>query len=368
MNLKELKKSGMIIYDAVGGSHAYSLNNPQSDRDERGIFIYPNEVYLELEDPVPQISDEKQDATYYSLKRFFELIKTANPNLIEMLWYPRDCVSFCAPVMQKLINSRDLFISKKAHYTHASYAYSQISKASGAEKMINHPEMFDKPLKENFCWIIPLSVANNVPWYASSNQPCRPISIKDYAPNDYKELLSHCHVAALEHVPNTYRVYYYGKEAKGVFRGDDMLVCESIPMQDEEKKFYGLLIYNHNEYEKALQQHRKYKEWMENRNESRWIDQENKKVSYDAKNMMHCMRLLISGENILTHGFPLVRFEGEQRDYLMSIRRGEFKYDELMEEVERRMAKLEELYETSSIPHSVNIPKIEKLYRELINE
>ena len=77
------------------------------------------------------------------------------------------------------------------------------------------------------------------------------------------------------------------------------------------------------------------------------------------------MRLLWSGENILKYGEPLVRFDGEQRDYLMSIRAGKFKYEELMAEVDIRMARLEELNKTSTIPHSVNIGKIEALYREL---
>jgi hypothetical protein len=36
-----------------------------------------------------------------------------------------------------------------------------------------------------------------------------------------------------------------------------------------------------------------------------------------------------------------------------------------MAEVERRMANLENLYNTSGIPHSVNVGKIEELYREL---
>jgi hypothetical protein len=29
--------------------------------------------------------------------------------------------------------------------------------------------------------------------------------------------------------------------------------------------------------------------WCENRNESRWVDQENKKVDFDGKNMQHCL-------------------------------------------------------------------------------
>jgi hypothetical protein len=137
------------------------------------------------------------------------------------------------------------------------------------------------------------------------------------------------------------------------------------PIEDEWDKFAGLLIYNKNEYEKALQQHRKYCEWIETRNINRWTDQENKVVSYDSKNLLHTFRLLMSGENILRYGFPLVRFEGEQRDYLMKIRAGEFKYEELMAEVEKRMAGLEELYKTSTIPHSVDTKKIEALYREV---
>jgi hypothetical protein len=177
--------------------------------------------------------------------------------------------------------------------------------------------------------------------------------------------LSEFHVAALEHVSNTYRLYKYGSEAKGVFRGDDALVCESIPLEDEKEKFYGLLIYDKAAYERSLQQHRKYKDWVQNRNNNRWLDQEKGLVQYDAKNLMHCMRLLISGENVLTQGFPIVRFEGDQREYLMAIRRGEFEYEFLMEEVEKRMARLEELYKTSTIPHSVDMKKIEKLYQEL---
>ncbi len=266
--------------------------------------------------------------------------------------------------MNKLIENRDLFITKKCFHTFSGYAHAQIEKASGANKMVNHPEQFEKPKKEDFCWIIPMSIVDGFPWYATRGLPCRPIPIKSYT-NGLP--LDKFNVAALEHVSNTYRLYFYDKEAKGVFRGDDMLVCQPIPLAEEEDRFFGLLIYNQQEYEKALSQHRKYREWVDNRNENRWLDQEKKLVQYDAKNMLHCMRLLMSGENILRHGVPLVRFEGEQRDYLMKIRAGEFKYEELMAEVEKRMAGMEEIYKTSTIPHSVNMGKIEKLYREVSN-
>lgn len=372
MNIEELKKSGRIIYEAIGGSIAYGLSTPQSDIDLRGIYINPSSEYLMLTEPAGQINDDKQDVTYYSLKRFFELIQSANPNLIEMLWYPPDVIKTMSSVMEKLIAKRDLFISKKAYFTHAKYAESQIKKAKGSNKKVHNPQPKEMPKKEDFCWIIPSD--NTIAKYGMIHfnedalnvfhtAPYRSIPLKNFKLN-----LKEFHCAGLERVQNTYRLYFYGEGAKGIFRGDDMLVTESIPLEDEFEKFYGLLIYDQNEYEKAVRDWHSYWDWVRTRNISRWLDQEKGLVDFDAKNIMHCFRLLMSGENILAQGFPIVRFEGDQREYLMAIRRGEFKYEFLMEEVEKRMAKLEELYKTSSIPHSVDHKKIEALYRELTKE
>jgi len=134
-----------------------------------------------------------------------------------------------------------------------------------------------------------------------ANTPCRPI---EYSRLSKIYDLSKFHVASLEHVPNTYRLYYYGVQSKGVFRGDQMLVeCESISLDDERDRFVGLLVYSEQEYEKELKAWKNYHNWVRERNESRWKDQENKVVSYDQKNMLHCFRLLYSGKNILEFGF-----------------------------------------------------------------
>lgn len=367
MNLDILKKSDRIIFECIAGSHLYNLNIPgKSDIDIRGIYINPPFEYLGLSDPVNQVGDEKHDTTYYSFKRFFELAMNANPNILELLFVPENCFKICKPIMKKLMENRDLFISKKCFHTFSGYAHSQILKATGVNKLVNHPELANKPKKEDFCWILPWFTMdggfcedNGVPF------PCRPVALNKFAKDTDCFDLTKYHCSALEHVPNTYRLYLYGDKAKGVFRGDDMIVCESIPMKDENEKFVALLIYNKHEYEKALIEHRKYLDWIKNRNLNRWLDQENKIVQYDAKNMAHTFRLLMSGENILRNGFPLIRFEGEQREYLMKIRRGEFQYESLMKEVEDRMVNLEELCKTSTIPHSVNNKKIDELYREL---
>jgi len=361
MNVEELQKSDRIIFECVSGSHAYGISTPQSDVDVRGVFKNPQVEYMGLQDPSNQIADEKQNVVFYSLKRLFELLELANPNILEFLFMPQDCIRIMTPTMKKLIENRSLFISKKAYHTHSGYAFAQIKKAKGQFKMINNPCSKEKPKKEDFCWVIPryqqhaLIVENQMYLCPFRPQPLQTVSQVD---------LTKCHVAQLEHVPNTFRLYQYGDQAKGVFRGDDMLVCESIPLVDE-LKCIGLLIYNQNEFEKALNEHRKYWEWMSTRNESRWVDQEQGKIDFDQKNMCHCMRLLLSGENVLLHGEPIVRFEGAMRDYLMDIRTGKISYDTIMLEVEKKMKLLEELYITSTIQHSVDRKKIDKLYREL---
>lgn len=361
MNVDELKLSGRIIFETISGSHSYGISTPQSDIDIRGVFKNLNNEYMGLEIPSEQISDEKQNVIYYSLKRLFELLLLANPNIMEFLWEPLDCIKIISPTMQKLIENRNLFISKKSYHTHSGYAFAQIKKARGQNKMINNPQSEEKPKKEDFCFVILKNVELG-PIVNDKMYPCpyRPIPLKKCSELNLKNY----HVAALEHVSNTYRLYYYGEQSKGVFRGNDMLVCESIPLEDE-KNCVGLLIYNQNEFEKALNEHKKYWDWIRDRNQSRWIDQEKGLIDFDQKNMCHCMRLLLSGENILKYGEPIVRFTGELQKYLMDIRMGKIPYDTIMESVENKMKELDSLYETSTIPYSVDKIKIDQLYREL---
>jgi len=368
MNVEMLKESGLIIFETVSGSHAYNTNVETSDFDIRGIFRFSKDTYMSLFMPVQEVSNESEDVKYYELRKFMELAKDCNPNIIELLFMPRNCVRIQTPVMDKLIENRHLFISKKAYHTFSGYAFAQIKKAKGQNKMVHNPQLANMPKKEDFCWVIPIDKTmpvNN--WDSLGVLPCRPILLKEYAKMRGGFDLARFHVAALEHVPNTYRMYYYGEVAKGVFRGNDMLVCESIPLDDEVLNFWGLLIYNQNEYEKALIEHRKYMDWKANRNEARWVDQEKGLLDFDQKNMMHCARLMMAGRHILTHGEPIVRFEGKQQQYLMDIRNGKFKYEEIMGKVEEEMKELEELHKNSTLPWGADSKKVDALYRELMD-
>ncbi len=355
-----------IIFTCVGGSHAYGTNTPESDIDVRGIFKTDLKKRLSLFSQTEQISDSKNDITYYEISKFISLAKDCNPNIIELLWTPDDCIQFKNETMQKIIDNRSLFISKKAKHTFSGYAFAQIKKSKGQNKWVNNPKPNLPPKKEDFCWFIPKN-HNIILQTKNTCQPLRPIPLKEcISIKDQKSInLKDYHCASLEHVNNTFRLYYYGDSAKGVFRNEN-LVTESIPLDDEFTNLVGLLIYNQQEYEKALKDWKNYWEWKKNRNEDRWKTQEAGEIDYDSKNIMHCIRLLYSGINILKYGEPIVRFEGDRLEFLKSIRKGKFNYEYIMKVADGMMVELEQIYKDSSIQNYVNSESINDLYFDLI--
>jgi predicted nucleotidyltransferase len=122
-----------ILFECIAGSHAYGTANAQSDEDTRGIFAVPAREYLNLERPADQVSDERGNVVYYSLRRVIELLTQANPNILELLFMPDDCVLKTSPEMQQLIAARDIFVSKQCADTHAGSAMSRIGKGPGLD-------------------------------------------------------------------------------------------------------------------------------------------------------------------------------------------------------------------------------------------
>lgn len=374
MNLQTIKDQNLIIFECESGSHAYNLNIPTSDVDTRGIFKMPKDTYLKVSSVPQQVSDDKQDTIFFELRRYIELAMMVNPNIIELLWIDPKNIRTMSPAMEKLRANRNLFISTRAFHTFGGYAFAQIKKAKGQNKRVWNPKPEKRPSQLDFCRFIDFD--DYLTYYTVSKSrgktpemmPSRPMPLTKAGID-----LTKCHCAKLEHVPYVYRLYHYGDEAKGVFRGDEstglMLVTENIPIEDEWKKFIGLLVFNEDEYNHEIVEWQNYWEWMKNRNESRWVSQETGQVNYDIKNMMHCFRLLISAKNILVNGEPVVRFadDSDDRKFLMKVRNGEFKYEELMPRVEAGMVELEELYKTSKVQHSVDQNKIDELFLELVN-
>lgn len=367
ITLEELKKSNDIIFSCVSGSHAYGLNTEKSDIDERGIYLLDREEYLKLTPTQPQISNDSQDIIYYCLKRYLHIASQCNPNILELLWIDENDILFKDGRYDILRKNRNLFISKGCFNSFSGYAYCQIKRARGQNKNINNPWPRERPSYIDYCGFIDfMAYAQYIEGYDQKTMPGRPIPIRKTNVD-----LSRCHAAKLEHVNWGWRLYNYPEKSKGVFRGTEKdgykIIPESIPISEEWSRFAGILIFNEDEYKSDLVKHKQYWEWIENRNDSRWISQEKGEMDFDGKNIMHCFRLLFSCKNILTNGEPIVKFSGQDRDFLMKIRSVEFKYDYLIKLCEEKMAELEEINKGTKIPDSVYSEKVDQLFLNIIN-
>lgn len=349
------ERADALIYRCVAGSRAYGTAGPRSDIDVRGVYLLPARAYLALAAPPEQVGDERHNEVYYALRRFLELATGANPNIIELLFMPADCVTLRTPAADRLLAERRLFISKRAYESHVAYAMAQIKKARGQNKWVNNPKSETPPRKEEFCWIVPRRAAQ----WDWAQPPYRPVAAADSGID-----LAECHAAALEHCPGVYRLYHYGPTAKGVFRNNH-LVCEPIPLADEASHCAGLLIFNEPAYERAVKDQQNYWKWRRQRNEARWINQERGGIDYDAKNLMHTFRLIMSAEHIFREGAPMVRFGGKELEFLLAIRAGQFAYDDLMAQAEGKVASLAPLRDRSDLPEAPDARAVEDLLGEI---
>jgi len=355
-SLDELLAAGerSILFECTAGSRAYGTATAASDEDQRGLFALPANAYLDLVRPPDQLGDERGNVVYYSLRRTIELLSVANPNILELLFMPADCVRRTSPEFSALVARRTLFITRQCADTHAGYALSQIKKARGQNKWINNPRPEAMPRKEEFCHIVPWD-----PGRAQSEMPMRPVPLGVIG-----WPLEEFHAARLEHARDTYRLYRYGKQARGVFRGD-VLVCESIPKEDETTRFAGLLLFNEQAWKQSLADHHNYWAWRRERNPARWEQQERGELDFDAKNMMHTVRLLLSGRSILERGEPVVRFAGEDLQLLLDIRAGKRSFDDIMALADALIADCERLKVKSDLPETCDATQASILLREL---
>lgn len=134
-----------VIFRGVWGSHAYGTSTPESDRDTIGVFIVESRRYLELGIPETQISDPGNDNRFYSLRNYCELAANANPNILDTLFLPEDCVIITSPYWRMLLEKRNLFISRLLAKTYCEYAFGQIRKACGCNQRVHNPPPKEPP-------------------------------------------------------------------------------------------------------------------------------------------------------------------------------------------------------------------------------
>ncbi|HLP52619.1 MAG TPA: nucleotidyltransferase domain-containing protein [Chitinophagales bacterium] len=350
MNLANLQQnSHLLLLKCISGSNAYGLQLPTSDIDYKGVFFLPKQTLFSL-DYTEQVANETNDEVYYEVKRFIDLLYKNNPNLLELLNTPDDCVLFKHPLLNKV--KSELFVSKLCKDTFAGYAVTQIKKAKGLNKKIVNP--VEETLKTvlDFCYVLEQQQTISLPNWLSQ---------KGFNQQD-------CGLVALNHMKDTYALFHNSQlTPPDYFRG--IVVKENandVSLSSVPKGLTPLtvLCFNKDGYSKYCRDYREYWDWVAKRNDERYNNTLQHGKNYDAKNMMHVFRLLNMAEEIATE--KRVNVRRPDREYLLRIRQGEFEYDDLVKQADEKIEKIQEAYLHCDLQDSPDKSKVNELLFELL--
>lgn len=371
IDYKWLKERNLILYEVISGSIAYGTNLPTSDEDRRYVYILPID-YILSGNMVEQVNDDTNDVVGYEIGRFLSLISSANPNLLELLNMPEDCVVYKNPIFDLILDSKGKFLTKKCKNSFAGYAHAQIQKARGQDKKQNwekdkvtRKDVLDfvyviegeksihwkawnefKGYDEKFCGVVNVPNARDV--YAVYFDGDAYSCFSDKLSEGHKEL-------------NKKRVLESGKSMGLGYKGlvktgegansteSNQLRLSSIP---KGEKPICVITYNKDGYTQHCKDYLSYQEWLEKRNEARWVDVKSHGQKIDGKNMMHCKRLMEMAKEIGEGKGIIVRRPNASE--LIAIRKGEVDLQTLIDKVEEEIKEVDRIFEESNLPEKID--------------
>lgn len=339
------------LYVTVHGSHCYGTNTETSDLDLRGICIAPKEYYIGILDHFEQaITNEPEDLTIFEISKFVKLAMDCNPNALEIIFTEPRFHILNRPEFKKIFDIKECFLSKKARWTFAGYARSQLRRAATHRKWLLNP-IKEEPTRESFGLTdnykrIPKSKFQEIDaeirkviseWTFDSTGLENDVAIN--INNNIHDIISNLRMNA-----------------------DDMEIYAARNIGLDDNLFEAFR--KEREYRRAVQDYKSYKKWEQTRNPSRY--ELEKKVMYDSKNGAHLIRLYTQCIDLLKTG--QLKVFRDDAEYLLDIRNGGMTYDQLIAEANRMDAELEELYKTSTLKNEPDRKKINETLMETIEE
>lgn len=380
MNQLEQYRNNVLLKCLVG-SHCYGLAHDKSDEDFRGIFILPESDYnkqdsrLLINQPfLNQIQDEKNNEVYYELKRFLELLSQGNPNCVEILFLEKEFYKIKNPILAPIFEQKQIFLNKKFANSLLGFIDSQIRKATGANKKSFNP--VDKELKTplDFCFLVSTknkSITTPLKEFLTKNnikqQACGISKIPSTRDNynlfhDKKQQRLFFDVNLFGKAELAFRrkfnlkkgLHYKGIELEN--KSSNMLRLSEIP---KGEKSIAQFTFNAQSYTDYLNDYHQYWNWVKERNEDRYIQNQLASKGYDTKNMAHCYRLLKMLEYYLDNNNLVV--DAQDKETIWKIKEGEFVYEDLIKIINEKYQTLKVRIKESIIMNDCDINILNKI-------
>jgi len=340
---------GLVLL-VTHGSHAYGLNTPTSDVDIKGIAVPPREYFLGFASGFEQAESHGPDMVVYDIRKFFRLAAECNPNIIEVLWCDESDHRVVTAAGRRLIDARELFLSKKAKHTFCGYAVAQLKRIKTHRRWIMLPAKAP-PTRADFGLpertVIPadqLEAAQSAiakkltTWNLEDMSGLEP-AVRIEIQNSMAEMMAEMQLTADAQ---------YAAAARSIGYDENFLRLLDLERQYKARK---------TEWEQ-------YQNWIKTRNPARAAIEA--KWGFDLKHAMHLVRLMRMAREILETGKVIVK--RPDREELLAIRNGAWSYEQLVEWAERQDAELQEVYKTSPLRNTADRASLDKLCIAIVEE
>ncbi len=99
------------------------------DKDIMGIFIGELTHYLGFPNrDVYEKMYNEWDVVCYELRKIIGLLLKSNPNVLSLLWLPKDLIIFENEIGRELRENKEIFVSKNIYHSFTGYAYGQLKR------------------------------------------------------------------------------------------------------------------------------------------------------------------------------------------------------------------------------------------------
>ena len=91
----------------------------------------------------------EKDRKVYNIKKALNLIKSCNPNMMDLLWAPERCWVTQTKYWENIMEQRDAFVCKRVRFTFSGYAIAQLNRIKVHRKYLLSP-LLKEPVREDF--------------------------------------------------------------------------------------------------------------------------------------------------------------------------------------------------------------------------
>lgn len=302
-----------VILLTAGGSISYGTNVATSDVDLRGICIERPENILGLGN-FEQFDDNATDTVIYGLKKFFHLALNCNPSIVEMLGTKTEHNIILHNTGILLRDNTDIFLSKRAIASFGGYATAQLRRLQNALARDSYPQNE----KEKH---ILSSILSSMQTLEDRYNAVTKEQLKLYIDKSDKEDMDS------EIFLDISLTHYPLRDFKNIYSDMHNIV-----------KDYGKINHRNNKKDEL----------------------------HLNKHSMHLIRLLIMGAEILEgKGIHTYR---KDREFLLSIRNGEWTYEQIFEVVNAFENRFKYASDNTSLPAKPNYKRAEELMMSIYQQ